>query len=229
MNAAETLITKGAFAAHRGVTPAAVSQYISAGHLDGALYRRDGTPATRDERSALVHRDKADESLRRRLNTAQVIGQGKTVPPRVAAAPAPAASPTGPDGDDAADRLQRARADQAEMAAERERRSMAAEAGRYVLAASAKAEFAKTLSDLVASVETWLPDLAGALVAAIAAAEVEGRTLDRRALLAAIHAEWRGFRAARAKSAADRRDGETRLVHDPEPELEPDTESEASE
>ncbi|MBE0530249.1 MAG: hypothetical protein IH626_05435 [Rhodospirillales bacterium] len=219
---AEQLITKGAYAARRGVSAAAVSQYIEKGYLDGALFRGDGSPAGRKDRSAKVHPGLADDSLRRRLHLTQVIGQGKSIPERGDTAAAPTGERRSPDDADTpspapvarnedADRIQRARADQAEMSAERERRAMAQEVGLYTLTAAAKAEFARTLSDLLAAIDTWLPDLASA----IAAAQVEGKPLDRRAIQAVVNREWREFRTARAAGGRDRRDAIARIVDEP--------------
>lgn len=199
--------TKGAYAQHRGVTPGRVSQWLASGWLDEALVDAGGHALPRTDRQARIDFERADGMLRQRLHIGQVLGQGRPLPPPNGDTPATDAAPlaTEPEFprtafvpvDDAA-RLQRAKVVQAEINAERERRKAQEERGLYMLTAAARAEFGRRLSDLVAAVEAWLPDLATATVART----VEGGAVDRKELQVLFRDQWRQFRAQQARRAA---------------------------
>lgn len=216
------LVSKSKFAEMQGVTAGRVSQWIAEGKLSAALVG--------EGRYAQIDADKAVELLRGSLDVGQVLGQGRPLPSAASALPlerqppassdappprAPSPAPSLPTGNDDAARIQRAKAEQAEISAERDRRRINEERGLYVLAASAAAEFRKSLGALVAAVESWATDsLATQLATAFADAAAEGRVLDKRAIAILVRAEFRKFRAARAARAAERRDGLARFEAD---------------
>lgn len=224
---ARTLMAKGDYAKTRGISGARVSQYITEGLLDGALFHTDGTPAGRGDRFAKIHKDLADQALRRKLNIGQVVGQGR-LPPSAAdpdllpldhrapyegdTSPAPAAARPPSEDDAAATELLKLRLDKARRDDERDRRKHAEEIGTYTPTALMRVEVTRAYGDLVASVETWLPDLSGAIAAVLA----EGKPLDKRAVQLLLGAEWRKFRAIRAKAARERRDNLPPLIADPD-------------
>lgn len=209
------LITKGEYAALRKVSAARVAQYIATGHLDEALFHEDGRPAGRKDRYARIDVERADTALRRQLTTTQVLGQGGALPP---------ASRTGgeislpssvaPSTSDAAGRIQEAKAEREEMAAERERRDMAASAGLYTPTTVARKEFAAALANMLGALETWLPELAST----IASSQVDGKPLDRRQILITAKAQFREFRVAQAEAARRRGSEASRLIYDPLPD-----------
>lgn len=224
------LISKGEYASHRGVSAARLSQYIGAGYLDDALFHADGSPAARDDRSARVDREEADRLLRARLNTSQVLGQGKALPPKpppsldandiraddgspppVPSSPPPSARPV----DDTADRLAALKLERAERDNEEERREFLAKRGVYALTVAVRQAIGKMLSDMLAAFEAWLiDDLVGKIADASAAAD--GKPLGHRELRLMAKAEFRTFRAARAEAARHRRDAADPFMPDPE-------------
>lgn len=219
-----SLISKGDYASHRGVSAAAVSQYITAGYLDAALVRSDGTPADRKDRGARIDRDKADELLRRRLNTSQVLGQGKSLPakpsPPLDASDVPASDVVAPvplprPVDDTADRLAALKLERAERDNEVDRRDFAAKNGLYTPTDLIRREATRAMSDQLSAFEAWLlDDLVGKVSAASVAAD--GKPLEHRALKLLAKSEYRAFRAARAEDARHRRDAVPMYMHDPE-------------
>lgn len=220
-----TLVSKSKFAEMQGVTPGRVSQWIAAGQLEGALVG--------EGRFAQIDAERAVELLRGSLDVGQVIGQGRPLP-SAAVLPAERPAPRGgdahapsppPNMDDAAQRIQRAKAEQAEFSAERDRRKINEERGLYVLTAAASSEFQKALGNLVTAVESWSTDLlATQLATAFADTAAEGKVLDKRSIAILIRGEFRKFRAARAAAAAQRRDGLARFEADPVPaQLEEET------
>lgn len=223
--AATALISKGAYASHRGVSAAAVSQYIAAGYLDEALVRADGSPAERKDRGARIDRDKADELLRRRLNTSQVLGQGKALPPKPLSAldadepytsdvAVPVAPVVARPMDDTADRLAALKLERAERDNEVDRREFAAKNGLYTPTDMVRREASKLMSDQLAAFEAWLlEDLVGKVSAVSAASD--GKPLEHRALKLLAKSEYRAFRAARAEDARHRRDMAPMLIDDP--------------
>lgn len=212
---ARTLITKGEYAKHRRVSAAAVSQYITAGYLEGALFLRDGTAAERKDRSALVDRDAADQQLRQRLHLGQMVGQGRLPPPRpadgdavqtvAAAAPSPLIRPPSPE-DEAANELVALRLEKARRDDERDRRKMAEEVGQYTPTAAIRSECTRGFSALLGAIESWHPELANAIASAVG--------VSRRDVQLVINAQWRAFRADRAKEARERRDTFAPFVSD---------------
>lgn len=130
-------MTKGDYAAHRGVSASRLSQLISSGQLPAEALVGDG-------RRALVNVPIADRLLGLNLSLSHRLGQsGSRKSESVAAAPVNI--DTG--------RYQRAKAEQAEMANERERRKMRTEDGLYIETAAARAAWAKELADLVQTIE----------------------------------------------------------------------------
>ncbi|MBF0326002.1 MAG: hypothetical protein HQL42_13150 [Alphaproteobacteria bacterium] len=207
------LITKSAYAVHRGISAARVSQFVSEGSLDGALFHADGSPAGRKDRSALIHRDLADQALRTKISITAQVGQGKLPPPSQPAPPPATTEPLPPNPEDeAAAELLRLRLDKARRDDDRDRRRHAEETGLYTPTELAKSEFSRRLSAVASGVESWLPDLA----AAIATALSSGQPPERRTILQVARSEYRRFRQGRADLAATDRDGQPRFISDPD-------------
>lgn len=207
------VVTKGAYAAHRGVSPGRVSQWVAAGLLADALVG--------EGRAAQIDVERADAALRRSLDVAQVMGQGRTLPPPPAAAPVVAAAPAAPGpllpvADDDAARMQRAKANSAEMTAERQRRELLEERGVYVRAAEARNAFSRALAGWVSATETFLAtELATALAEAVSEAHAQGRVLDRRSLAILLRTRFAAFRTKKAEAAAEQAEAAAPLVADP--------------
>ena len=138
------ILSKSAYAARRGRGPSAVSNWIRSGQLSAPALRPDGK----------IDAELADGQLAKTLD-----------PVRSAAQRLPVASNT--SGSDPAKQAQaeylRARALSASVRAERERRELNAQRGRYMLTEEARAEWARGIMDHLQSVEQSLPDLADRL------------------------------------------------------------------
>jgi hypothetical protein len=142
--------TKTEFAALLGVKQAAISNYISRQKLTAPALTADG-----------------------RINVGLALAQlGRTVDPVAQASHRALTSNAPPPGDAAAagadwspsaqasTQLLRARALSASVDAERKRRDLMAERGKYLLAAQAEADWARVLTALLQNVELSLADLA---------------------------------------------------------------------
>lgn len=138
--------TKSAYARRIGVRPSAISNYIARRKLTAPALRADGT----------IDAALADQQLDIRLETVRRAGQLSN---RTGQA-TPAAEPI--DFSSSRDLL-RARALSAAVAAERGRRSLELERGRYALAEDVAAEWARRLGAFLVEVETSLPTLAHTL------------------------------------------------------------------
>lgn len=180
------VVTKSDYARRRGVRSHAVSMWISRGKLTAPALRDDGRIDVRQ----------ADRQLGVRIDP--VRRAGREVP-----RPAPSRGSAPIEFGPAADLL-RAKALSAMVDAERKRRELEAERGRYMLTEKAEAAFRKVLGDFILQIEQSLPDLANAL-----GLDAAGRI--------ALRKWWRGQRvqfAAYCREAADA-----------SPEFEEDTES----
>src|SRR5579872_5324963 len=171
------LITKSEFAAHRGVSRGAVSHWIRLKKLDGPALRPDGK----------IDVEAADRQLAARLS-----------PVHAASARARSGN-AGAVAIDlaAAAQLLKARAVIATVDAERKRRELMAERGKFMPTAEAEARWSKMLSDFLTDVEQSLSDLAQTL------------GLDREKTLL-LRRWWRNERAkaAAANRAAAEREAE---------------------
>jgi hypothetical protein len=137
----KTVVTKAAYAALKGRTPSAVSNWIAAGKITAAALIGEGN-------RACIWVERADAELARTLDPAQQAGQARPVtssagiapsPEPAEAAAAPAAVPSsagraaaaGTDDEDLR-RRRRADADKAEYDAEAEKREWGRELARLV-------------------------------------------------------------------------------------------------
>lgn len=144
------------YARHVGVTRGALKMWIARGKLTPPALLPNG----------LIDVEQADAQLRLTLNLSRHIGQGGSAgfingiaPPHP---PGPVPSPAtamAPDDIMVARQMQRARAVSASIDAERKRRELNAERGRYVLAQQVAAEWTKALSAFLQSVELSFPEL----------------------------------------------------------------------
>lgn len=185
-------MTKGEYAAHRGVTPAAVSQWIAGGKLPPEALDGEG-------RRARVRVSVADSLLKGRLDPGQQLARGGRPSERPAL-------PEPPPTFDHAARYQKAKAEAAEIDTERQRRKMLAEDGVLMVVDDARASWSRELASLIASVDAWLPDLASAVMGAVAEAKETDTPLDAKRLTVVMRNGWRELRAResdRARRAAD--------------------------
>lgn len=189
------LMSKSEFAARRGVQPSAVSNWIATGRLTSEALVGTG-------RYAQIDVAEAERQLAATLDPAQQLG-------RPAPALTPAAVPTQPAelplrGNGDAERYAAARADQAEMAAERERRRLLAEQGHYTEAEAARAAWSRQVAGLVAALEQWMPRLAETVALELGC--------DRAAARSLLLRELRAFRGAQAKTLREAMAGEPELI-----------------
>jgi hypothetical protein len=150
------VITRSAYAASQGVTPATVTRWVTRGRLTAPAVRADG----------MIDADYADEQLARELD------YGKSEPLRGSRATRLTADPAETGGDPAASRmLLRARALSASVDAERKRRELEQERGKYSLTADIEATWRRQLSGFLLAIEQSFPDLADELAGLSAAAQ----------------------------------------------------------
>lgn len=138
------IVTKTQFARLLGVNPAAVSNYIRRGRLTAPALRADGRV---DVAAARAQLGRTLDPVLSAIHRQPGIGHG-----------APGAADWSPSGQ-ASTQLLRARALTASVAAERSRRELMAERGKYMLTADVQAAWAKVMGDLVLQVEQSLTDL----------------------------------------------------------------------
>ena len=191
------VLSKSEFATRRGVSPAAVSQWISSGRLSGTALIGVG-------RTARIDVAEAERQLAMTLDPGQQMARGG----RPVASALPPAGAADLPASNAVARYQEARAVSAEIEAERQRRRQEEERGLYMQTAAARDAWSKELAALVQALDGWLPDLAQELAAAAAA----GEPMDAKALTVRLRNAWRAFRAKRSTLAASARDAEPALV-----------------
>jgi phage terminase Nu1 subunit (DNA packaging protein) len=161
------IVTKAEFSRLVGVSRGRVSQWLTAGKIDGAALVRVG-------RSERIDVKEARRQLGRRLDIDQRLTKGSRS--RISGV-----------GGDTLEEIQRQRLEQLELANAQARELALARAGRYVEAADAKREMGRIAERLVASVEGGIPELASAIA---------GRfQLPPRDVLHALRTAWRGLRA----------------------------------
>jgi hypothetical protein len=160
------VMKKSEYAAHRGVTLAAVTNWIARKRLTAPALRDDGKidVALADQQiNAKVEPMKAASAKRR------VTAKPKRAPwpKREGRDPAPAKPPTRDPAlvaqETAQTRLLEARALSASVDAERKRRELEAERGRYMITEDALAAWAKVINAFLTQIEQSLPDLATSL------------------------------------------------------------------
>jgi hypothetical protein len=176
MNSPSTL-SKSAFAARHGIARSAVSKWISRGQLTGDALTRNGR----------VNVAVAERQLRALLD--------------------PARSQTAINGsdDDAAGLIaaqRRQRIEEGEIRLRRLRAEENARRGRYTLTSDAERSLNRSLQQLVAAIENWLPDLI---------VQVGG---DAEAL-AIARKSWRAFRERESAAAEARAKALAEFVSDP--------------
>lgn len=174
----DRLVTKSEFAALIGVTPGRISQYIRDGIVGSDALEGEG-------RSAKVRLAVATAQIKARRDVSQALGNGAAtrvhmdrapaadlLPPMADTPPAPAAT-DGPEKpqhdlprtDPVADQIQKEKLAQARMATDKMRREEAAQNGRYMLSAEARAVATKAAAEIMTSVMAGLSDVANALAA----------------------------------------------------------------
>lgn len=148
------LISKADYARYHGVKPATVSNWIANGKLTAPGLRSDGK----------IDRDAADLMIGRRVDPVRAASAAasyadSTYDQTEGGRPAPAWS----QRDRAGTALLQARALSAGVDAERKRRELNSERGKYMLAEDAERAWAKILTGFLVDCETTLPDLARSL------------------------------------------------------------------
>lgn len=195
-------VTKSNFAALRGVSPGRVSQWIAEGKIHGPAIEGEG-------RSARIVYATACEQLGVMLDPVQAVVNGQQASIPLDAQPSAGPAPAEAFSDQR--RLAKIKADQAEMAYERERREFDAETGRYMLTAQAEAAWSKILGKLIAELEAAIPTLAGDVARAL------GST-DAKAATAALRTSFRVWRTKQAEAGAQELTALEAFVADPERE-----------
>jgi len=202
MNASADTMTKGAFAAHIGVSAGRISQYIAEGKIYGDALDGEG-------RAAKIRPAIAQRQLQKTLEPSQRFGangQAALNTPmrqsaldlsgrsRAAVAPPPA-FPDEPDlliKDDVADKLAAERLRQQQIKTAQLEREEALEIGRYVLAEDARRQIVKAVTEAFKVMELSVPTMAKAMAADFGVPMHD-----------AMHALLKAFREARAKAAKD--------------------------
>jgi hypothetical protein len=153
------VLSKLAFAAHRGVKPSAVTNWITRGRLKPPALLEGGKidiELADQQLAAKIERTRASSAKRRVTAKPKRSARAKReIPPR-----APVRDPALVAQEAAQARLLEARALSAMVDAERKRRELEAERGRYMTTADAEAAWAKVMSTFLMQVEQSLPDLA---------------------------------------------------------------------
>ncbi|WP_192933732.1 hypothetical protein [Sinorhizobium meliloti] len=190
---AETM-TKGAFAAHIGVSAGRISQYIAEGKIYGDALEGDG-------RTAKIRPAIARQQLQKTLEPSQRFGaNGAAVLKPAAAQPALQLAPS--DGasappprltftDDVADQLAAERLRQQQITTARLEREEALEVGRYMLTDEARRQTVRAVSEAFKVMEQGIPEMAKAIAAQFGVPMHD-----------ATHALLKVFRDVRAKKAA---------------------------
>jgi hypothetical protein len=169
------LLSKSGYAAARNVTPAAVTNWIARGKLTRPALRFDGK----------IDVDLADKQLGITVDPVRAASAGDRTSQRQAP---PDAGAGWSENDKASQQLLRARAVKASVEAERARRDLNAERGKYAIATDVAAAWARTLDAFLQRVEEGFGDLAIDL------------GLDREQL-AGLRKFWRAQRASAAEEA----------------------------
>lgn len=194
-------VTKSQFAALRGVTPGRVSQWIGEGKIHGPALEGEG-------RNARIVYAIACEQLGFTLDPVQAVANGQQASIPVETRPGSAA-PVQQEIFSDQRRLAKIKADQAEMAYERERREFEAETGRYMLTVQAEAAWARIFGTVIADLEAGLPSMATEIARQIPSADPKLVTIALRN----AYRNWRKNIAALAETQAAAAEP---LVEDPD-------------
>jgi|ERR1700687_683482 len=169
------ILSKSQYAAARNVTPGAVTNWIARGKLTRPALRSDGK----------IDANLADKQLGLTLDPVRAASAGDR--PRQRQSP-PDAGTGWSDNDKASQQLLRARAVKASVEAERARRELNVERGRYAISSDVTAVWARTLGAFLQRVEEGFADLATDI------------GLDREQLTG-LRKYWRAQRAGAAEDA----------------------------
>jgi hypothetical protein len=190
---AETM-TKGAFAAHIGVSAGRISQYIAEGKIYGEALEGDG-------RSAKIRPAIAQQQLQKTLEPSQRFGangvavlKSAAVQPALQLAPSGGASAPAPRltlTDDVADQLAAERLRQQQITTARLEREEALEVGRYMLTDEVRRQTVRAVSEAFKVMEQGIPEMAKAIAAQFGVPMHD-----------ATHTLLKAFREVRAKKAA---------------------------
>jgi hypothetical protein len=194
------LLTKSQFAAHIGVVPSRVTQYIAEGKLYG-----DGLVGTGHK--ARIRVSVAVEQLKRGLDVSQRISaNGKArLDPAPRFDPQSDASPTdAPPTID--DEMKRQRLEQLELQNGRMREERAARAGIYVRADDSRREMGRVAAELLTAFEGALGEFATAIAAR--------SNLTSRDALHLLRSTWRMARERASTQAGQRADALPSVVAD---------------
>lgn len=200
MNLASETMSKGDFAAHIGVSPGRVSQYIAEGKIRGDALEGEG-------RRARIRTAIAIEQIQRTLDPNQRFGANGTalrvLPTQAGAGPVNAklpfaepqrpasAEPPGRQFSPPVDELAELRLRQERVKAERLEREDLLDVGKYMLTDDVRREMAKAIASAYAVMEQGLQDMSGVL------AEQFG--IPQRDVL---HALVKAFRSVRESATA---------------------------
>ncbi|RVO40638.1 hypothetical protein CN093_11400 [Sinorhizobium meliloti] len=187
-------MTKGAFAAHIGVSAGRISQYIAEGKIYGDALEGDG-------RSAKIRPAIARQQLQKTLEPSQRFGANgaavlkpSAVQPNLHLAPLDAASAPPPRltfTDDVADQLAAERLRQQQITTARLEREEALEVGRYMRTDDARRQTVRAVSETFKVMEQGISEMAKAIAAQFGVPMHD-----------ATHALLKVFRDVRAKKAA---------------------------
>jgi len=193
MSLAAEVMTKGAFAAHVGVSPGRISQYIAERKIHGDAIEGEG-------RNAKIRTAVAIEQLQRTLDPNQRFGANgaaaRSVPAAAVADRAdvvtrpPAREKSLNVIDPLLDEVAAEKLKQQKITTARMEREEALELGRYMLTDDARREMVKAVAEAFMVMEQGIPEMAKALAAQFAVS-----THD------ATHVMLKAFRDYRAKKA----------------------------
>lgn len=205
MSGTAEAMSKGEFAAHIGVSPGRVSQYIADGQISGDAIQGAG-------RYAKIRADVAKQQLRRFLDPSQRFGangaaalsgdQAQSAPaptqrsplverrepdrkPDAPALPLPSIDPT-------QDELAQLRLRRERIATEKAEREEMLELGRYMLADVARREMGRVAAEAFKVMEMGIGEMAKAMAAQFGVPQHDAQ-----------HALLKSFRDVRAKAAED--------------------------
>ncbi|WP_458789263.1 hypothetical protein [Adonisia turfae] len=213
----DCLVAKGELAAHIGVHPSRVSQYISEGKLTPPALVEPG------KRSGKIHLGLALRQLEGALHIGQSLLNGRAnlsapVPAAPADAPAtqmPTAPTRGLPDPAQRDELEEARiaaakatAENKQLETEERRRKLAADVGRYLLAGDVKAAHRRLATQLIDAVELAMKDMATQLALRLG--------VDEREALSTLRQVWREVREREAQQARDGVEALEALIADPD-------------
>jgi len=192
----QTIVSKADFARHRGVSAPRVSQWIGKGQLRPPALTAEGR----------VWLEEAERQLGATLDVGGQMGKALREPG--ANAVRVSSTPRAVDENDPARRQAIAKAQMAEMDAERALRRSMEERGTYVLTAGVKPSWAKTLGTVLASIE-------GALIDRVTLAMQADFGADPRAVKARLRAVVREWREDLAEHAVKEVGAAPEFVADP--------------